>query len=208
MSGDRWRQFYRERDYDRCIYREGEAMIDYLETFFERTGVPETVLSVGCGPAVLELEIADRHPEMELTCVDVAEQVIEDNRERAAEEGIGNIAFRVGELPNLDLGQQFDLVYCIATTYFVREVDTALRTLYERVEPSGYLVADYPSERLQEWVAEQDEQKQAFFDLVAAGENIRTTEEIQAVFDEEIREYGQAVDAGETLTEAIYLQKQ
>ena len=208
MSGDRWRAFYRERDYDRCIYREGEAMIDYLEAFFERVGVPKTILSVGCGPAVLEFAIAERYPATELTCADVAERVIEDNRDRAHERGIDNISFRVGSLPDLDLGQQFELVYCMATTYFVRDVEAALRALYDHVDSGGYLVADYPSERLQEWVAEQDEDKQAFFDLARTGENIRTAAEIHAVFDEEIREYGQAVDAGETLTEAIYLQKQ
>jgi SAM-dependent methyltransferase len=207
MAGDHWRRFYEERDYDRCIYREGETMIDYLETFFERFGVPETVLSVGCGPAALEFEMAERYPETAFTCVDVAEQVIEDNRALADDRDIDNISFAVGELPALDRGQQFDLVYCMATTYFVRDVETALRSLYDHVSPDGYLVADYPSDALREWVTEQDEQKQAFFELVAAGENIRMADEIESLFDEQVEDYGDAVGAEDTLQEAMYLRK-
>ncbi|MFB6188727.1 MAG: trans-aconitate 2-methyltransferase [Halapricum sp.] len=208
MSGDRWRRFYRERNYDRCIYREGEAMIEYLATFFERVGVPETILSVGCGPAVLEFELADRFPATEFTCVDVAEQVIEDDRELTSERGIENVAFTVDSLPDLDLGRQFDLVYCMATLYFVRKVEHALETLYRHVSPDGYLVADYPSETLRKWVGEQDEQKRAFFDLVSEGVNVRTPEEIAAVFEEPVEDYGEAVDASDALGEAIYVQKQ
>jgi len=207
MSGDRWRRFYRERDYDHCIYREGEAMIEYLDAFFEQFGVPETVLSVGCGPAVLELELAERYPDTEFTCVDVAETAIDDNRERARERGVDNCSFVVGELPDLDLGQQFDLVYCMATTYFVKDVEAAFHTLYDHVEPGGYLVADYPSEALREWVQNQGEHKQAFFELVAAGENIRTDEEVAALFDEPVADYGDAVGASDALAEAIYVKK-
>lgn len=207
MSSDRWRRFYEERDYDHCIYREGEAMIDYLETFLEHVGVPKTVLSVGCGPAVLELELAERYPATEFTCVDVAERVIEDNRTRAREQGLDNVEFLVGALPDLDLGRRFDLVYCMATTYFVRDVEAALETLYDHVQAGGYLVADYPSEALREWVTAQDEHTRSFFELVAAGENIRTREQITALFEESVESYAEAVDAGEALPEAIYLQK-
>lgn len=207
MVSDRWRRFYEDRDYDHCIYREGEAMIEYLATFLEQVGVPETVLSVGCGPAVLELALAERFPTTEFTCVDVGDQVIEDGRERASEQGLENVEFVVGALPALDLEQQFDLVYCMATTYFVRDVDAAFATLYEHVELGGYLVADYPSEALRKWVAEQDEHKQAFFELVAAGENVRTREEIERLFDESVEDYSKAVGAGDTLTHALYLEK-
>jgi len=206
MSGDRWRRFYRERDYDCCIYREGEAMIDYLETFFERVGVPATLLSVGCGPAVLELAIAERYPEMSVTCVDVAEKVVEDGREHADERGLDNVTVAVGELPELDLGRTFDLVYCMATTYFVRDVEAALRTLYAHVAPGGHLVADYPSERIREWVADQDDHTRSFFDLVASGENVRTAADVEALF-ETVEDYGAAVGAGDALAEAFYVPK-
>ena len=204
---DRWRAFYRDLDYDHCIYREGEAMIDYLERFFERRGVPGTMLSVGCGPAVLEFEVAERYPEMAVTGVDVAEQVVEDARKRAADRGLPNLSFRVGELPDIDLGERFDLVYCMATLYFVEDVAVGLRSLYDHVAPGGHLIADYPTERLREWAASQDEQTRAFFERVIDGENLTTAAEVASLFEQPVEEYGAVVDAGESLPDTVVVGK-
>lgn len=195
MSADRWERFYEERDYDRCIYLEGEEMVEYAERFFERVGVPHTFASVGCGPAATEFELAERYPDTEFYCYDVARTVIEDNRELARERGLDNLAFAVAALPELDLDRTFDLVYCVATLYFVERVEDALRSLWEHVAPGGHLVVSYPDDDLREWVRDQDDRKREFFSLVEAGTNVVTEADVERVLGTDVRSYWAAVDA-------------
>lgn len=197
MVRDRWRTFYEERDYDRCAYLDGEAMVEHAVTFFDRVGVPETVLSVGCGPAVTEFALAERYPDTEFVCVDVAERVITDNRALARERGVENLAFAVDELPDLAVDGRFDLVYCVATLYFVAEVEAALTALSDRVDDGGHLIVSYPTTELQAWVREQDEEKRAFFELVERGENLTTAARIEALLDTAVIDYGALVGAGD-----------
>lgn len=194
MTARRWKQVY-EGDYDRRSYLAGEEMVTHATTFFERVGTPETVASVGCGPAVTEFHLAERFPETTFACYDVAEQVVEDNAELASERDLENITFEVASLPDLELGQGFDVVYCVATLYFVADVETALRSLYDHVEDGGYLVVSYPTERLQEQIARAPESKQSLFEPVLEGRNVTTADEIADLLDAPVESYWSMVDA-------------
>lgn len=196
MTAARWRRVY-EGDYDRRSYLAGEEMVTHAETFFDRVGTPETVASVGCGPAVTELELADRFPETTFACYDVAERVVEDDRDLASERGIDNVSFEVGSLPDLALGRRFDVVYCVATLYFVADVEAALRSLYDHVDEGGHLVASYPTERLRDQLADAPESKQALFEPVVEGRNVTTAEEIARLLDAPVESYWSLVGADE-----------
>ena len=190
-----WTEFYRERDYDRIAYLAGEEMPDLLDRFFERTRVPEAMLSVGCGPAVTEFAVAERHPETTVHGVDVSTDLVADNRDLAADAGLENLTFAVDALPDLDTDGAFDLVYCVATLFFVADVDRALEALRERVAPGGYLVVSYPSTGTRRGALEMDEEAREFFSLVVAEENLRTREEVEATLGVETADFWAAVDA-------------
>lgn len=195
MTADRWKRVYEDGDYERRSYLEGAEMVAHATTFFEEVGVPESVASVGCGPAATEFELAKRFPQTTFACYDVAEQVIEDNDELAAEHDLENITFEVASLPQLDLERRFDVVYCVATLYFVDDVETAIRSLYEHVEDGGHLVVSYPTEELREWVARAPEPKQSLFELVLEGRNLTTADEIEELLDAPVNSYWSVVDA-------------
>jgi SAM-dependent methyltransferase len=205
MDVDDWERFYEDLDYDRCAYLEGEAMVDYAEALFDRVGIPETVLSVGCGPAVVEFELADRYPGVAFDCVDAAPGVVADDRELAREAGLDNLSFSVAELPALDLGRRYDLVYCVATLYFVADVEAALRALDDHVAPGGTLVASYPDERLREWVREQEGPKRDFFQLVEAGENLLTRGEVERILGRPVEEYWSLLDREVDRTGTVFV---
>jgi SAM-dependent methyltransferase len=184
MDVDDWERFYEDLDYDRCAYLEGEAMVDYAEALFDRVGIPETVLSVGCGPAVVEFELADRYPGVAFDCVDAAPGVVADDRELAREAGLDNLSFSVAELPALDLGRRYDLVYCVATLYFVADVEAALRALDDHVAPGGTLV---------------------FFRLVEAGENLLTRGEVERILGRPVEEYWSLLDREVDRTGTVFV---
>ncbi|MFD1513051.1 class I SAM-dependent methyltransferase [Halomarina rubra] len=205
-----WTEFYRERDYDRIAYLAGDRMPDLLERFFERTRVPKTMLSVGCGPAVTEFAVAERHPETTVHGVDVSEELVADNRDLASDADLDGLTFAVDALPDLDTKGHYDLVYCIATLFFVADVDRALESLWERVAPGGHLVVSYPSEGTRRGALEMDEQSQAFFSLVVGEENLRTRADVESTLGVETRDYWDAVGTDESFVEfapTVYARK-
>lgn len=203
MTADRWKRVYETGDYERRSYVGGDEMVAYARTFFEEVGVPESVASVGCGPAVTEFELAERFPETTFVCYDVAERVLEDNAELADEHGLDNITFEVASLPNLELGREFDVVYCVATLYFVAEVETGLRSLYDHVADGGHLVVSYPTEALREWVTQAPESRRALFEPVVEGRNLTTADDVEALLDAPVESYWSIVDADEDWATAV-----
>ncbi|WP_435156117.1 class I SAM-dependent methyltransferase [Haladaptatus sp. DFWS20] len=189
-----WERFYRRADYDRCAYIGGERMADLVERFFDRVDVPEDFASVGCGPAVVPFLLAERHPETEFFGFDLSETVVRDNAQKAEEQGLDNLQFAVDSLPDLDTDRRFDVVYCVATLYFVEEPRRAIERLYSRVRDGGHLVVNYPNETSREqFDREFEERKRESFELVLSGENLISEDVIRDVTGAETQNYWKLV---------------
>ncbi|WP_233274645.1 class I SAM-dependent methyltransferase [Haladaptatus cibarius] len=191
-----WERFYRRADYDRCAYIGGERMADLVERCFDWRGVPDDFASVGCGPAVVPFLLAERHPETEIFGFDLSETVVRDNAEKAEEQGLDNLQFAVDSLPDLDTDQKFDVVYCVATLYFVEEPKRAIESLYSRVRDGGHLVLNYPNETSQaQFDREFEGRKRESFELVLSGANLISEDVVQEATGAETRNYWELVDA-------------
>jgi trans-aconitate methyltransferase len=199
-----WERFYDRADYDRCAYIGGERMADLAERFFDREGTPEEFASVGCGPAVVPFLLAERHPEIEVSGFDISETVVRDNAEKAAKEGLNNLHFAVDSLPELHTDERFDVVYCVATLYFVEEPRRAIESLYDHVREGGYLVLNYPNETSKEtFDREFKGRKRESFELVLSGANIIDEEVVRETTGADTRSYWDLVDAeGEGFADA------
>lgn len=191
-----WEAFYREADYDRRAYLAGDGMAEFAARYVDRFGPFDSFASVGCGPAVVPFALADAFPGMDVWGFDVSETVVRDDRERAADVGLDNLQFAVDALPDLGTHRQFDVVYSVATLYFVRDAEAAVRSLYDRVAPGGHLVVNYANRALQSHVdAEFEGRKRDAFGLVLDGENLLTADEIGELLDAEPHDYWTLVDA-------------
>lgn len=191
-----WERFYDRANYDRCAYIGGERMADLVERFFDRVGAPDEFASVGCGPAVVPFLLAKRRPETEFFGFDISETVVRDNAGKATEEGLDNLHFAVDSLPDLDGNQKFDVVYCVATLYFVDEPRRAIESLYSRVRAGGHLVLNYPNrESKRTFDGEFEGRKRESFELVLSGANIIDEEVVREVTGADTRNYWELVDA-------------
>ncbi len=191
-----WERFYDRANYDRCAYIGGERMADLVERFFEREGTPENFASVGCGPAVVPFLLAERHPDIDVYGFDISETVVRDNTQKADEEGLENLHFSEDSLPDLDTDQQFDVVYCVATLYFVDEPRRAIESLYAHVREGGYLILNYPNETSRETFDREFEgRRRESFELVLSGANIISEEVIRDVTGAKTRSYWELLDA-------------
>ena len=157
----------------------GERMADRLERYFE--AFPATLAAVGCGPDFMLFELASAHSESEFFGVDLADSVLERNRELAADRGLSNLRFQQGSLPALELAPEFGCVTCVATLHYVAEIERAIERLLDAVAPGGTLVFNYPNRHTRRMYDRDPETDPERFELVVAGENLLTWEEIERI---------------------------
>lgn len=99
------------------------------------------VLDVCCGSGASALPAAAAvGPSGFVFGVDLADRLLENARAKAEARGLRNVEFRVGDMLDLQIpDDQFDAVVCVFGIFFVPDMPTALRLLWERVRPGGKL---------------------------------------------------------------------
>lgn len=140
-----WNEFWTDADEEdrRGAMPSTQHARDLLADFVEETGVPDSVADVGCGPGPVTFDLAGRYPETTVVGYDAAETVLVENRQRARDEGVGNVRFEHAVLPEFGPDEQFDLVFCHGTLCYVAECEHAVANLYDAVAPDGFLVLGY-----------------------------------------------------------------
>lgn len=198
-----WDAFWREpltpADQEAMIRRAHDAARLLGDLFAER-GVPGCVASVGCGPAVCLLDLAEEFPGTTFHGYDTAPAALATARERRADRAaaLAPVSFEQARLPDLDIDRRFDAVYCLNTLDYVSEVECALRALFELVRPGGVFVFNYPTPARQAWhethLADPGEYWLGHRDeawirrrlrLIDAGRNVLTRERVAELLNRE-----------------------
>ena len=117
-------------------------VVDVLPAFFDARGVPGSVADVGCGAGVVAFDLARRYPDATVVGYDAAETVLAENRARARDRGLDNLAFERAVLPDFP-DREFDAVFSYFTLPYVADPERALRNMYDAVAPGGDLVFNY-----------------------------------------------------------------
>lgn len=164
-----------------------------VDRFFEKVGIPADSAFVGCGPGTLAAKVATAHPNMQVTGYDAAELVIERNREEYSNSA--NISFEGAALPDFDVTQQFDLVFCYSTLHCVRDSERAIENLYEHVRSEGHLIFNYPNEKYHEDHQDVEGQLRERLQLPVEGTNLLSHERITSILDADVRDFWGFVDA-------------
>jgi SAM-dependent methyltransferase len=123
-----------------------------------------SVLDVGCGPGTITLDFARRVAPGRVVGVDAAADVIDRARADAADAGIDNVGFVVGDATALDAPDgTFGVVHAHQVLQHVRDPVAALREMRRVCAPDGVIAvrdADYaaftwyPADpRLDQWLA-------------------------------------------------------
>lgn len=195
-----WDRYWRDADADvqnaqRTPRHAIEAVCRFID---ERLGGLTTFCSVGCGTGAVVFEVADRYPEATVVGYDAAESVLTQNRERLSTEGLDNLEFERAVLPEFEPRTRFDIVFSYFTLTYVADIETALRNLYDAVEPGGYLLFNYQNRyaraRWQEMADSPDDffGEQCVFDrdlfedrfeLLLDGENLLSYDRIHDILD-------------------------
>lgn len=116
--------------------RFGRATIERLAL---RPGA--AVLDVCCGSGASAIPAAEAvGPAGRVVGVDLAENLLQLARTKAAERGLANTEFRVGDMLALEFADgSFDAAVCVFGIFFVPDMAAAVRELWRTVRPGGKL---------------------------------------------------------------------
>jgi SAM-dependent methyltransferase len=102
------------------------------------------ILDAGCGSGVFSFELAKRHPEAQVTGVELEPGLVARANEIARRAGLSNCHFEQGDVTKLDFDKAFDLVVSVDNFEHVEDDIAAMRTLLQALRPGGRLVAHVP----------------------------------------------------------------
>lgn len=107
-------------------------------------GSYQTILDAGCGSGVFSYELAKRHPEAQVTGVELEPDLVGRANEIARRAHLTNCRFQQGDVTKLDFEGDFDLVVSVDNFEHVEDDIAAMRTLLHALRPGGRLVAHVP----------------------------------------------------------------
>ncbi len=98
-----------------------------------------SILDLGCGEGQLGFALREIYPAARLVGIDRDPKAIERARERAAELGLTNVEFVVGDVQQNLPDEQFDLIYAAFVFLHTRQPEKVVQLCYAALQPGGYL---------------------------------------------------------------------
>ena len=134
LQFDNWASFYDSiflAGYFTKYYKKVEA---YLGDISDKT-----LLSVGCGTGTLEITLAKKYPQSNITGLDLSPKMVQ--RAKSKSVGIPNIEFIEGDSENLQFSNgSFDYVLCIHSFHHYPNQPNALTGFKRVLRENGELV--------------------------------------------------------------------
>lgn len=128
------------RDWDADVYhRVSDPQLEWAREVLQRAGLrgDEVVLDAGCGSGRVTALLVERLPRGRVIGVDASESMI-----AAAREALGSeVELRVGDLTELELADEVDVVFSNAVFHWVADHELLFGRLHRALRPGGRLVA-------------------------------------------------------------------
>jgi trans-aconitate 2-methyltransferase len=128
------------REWDAEVYdRVADPQFEWAQEVIGRLEVrgDEDVLDAGCGSGRVTALLLEKLPGGHLVGIDGSASMVAMAREKLGE----SVEIREGDLAELDLREEFDLVFSTATFHWIPDHDNLFRRLGAALRPGGRLVA-------------------------------------------------------------------
>jgi Methylase involved in ubiquinone/menaquinone biosynthesis len=117
----------------------GNAVIGHVVSKLNRRPSMR-MLSLGCGPGGVEINLAQQARSAEIQCIDINPEALERGRQRARELGL-NMSFQVADLNTIELpANEFDMVFCYAALHHVIELEWLADQIKKTLRSDGEFV--------------------------------------------------------------------
>ena len=130
-----------------------------------------SLLDCGCGPGAITFGLADAVAPGRVVGADIEPAMIEQATRLAAEEGIQNVEFKVGDIYDLPFEDgEFDVVFSHSVTEHLSDPVRALRELHRVARPGG-LAGIVKTDWTFPFIVPESEGFSKFFELFEGGFN-------------------------------------
>ena len=121
------------------------TIFDFLGDVLERS---HSVLEVGCGTGNYTVPVA--HNCARTVAVDASPEMLRYVRERLDQEGLSGVETRLERLPGgLGPAQSFDGTLAIGVLNYIKDIESALRSLASSLKPGGWAVFNVPARSIE-----------------------------------------------------------
>jgi ubiquinone/menaquinone biosynthesis C-methylase UbiE len=117
----------------RTSAREAQFILPYLESGMD-------LLDCGCGPGAITVGLAEHVAPGRVVGIDISSDQFHVGRDMAAERGLTNLSFQLGDLTKIPFDDaSFDVVFAHGVLYHLSDVRTALREMRRVLRDSGLI---------------------------------------------------------------------
>ncbi len=116
-------------------------------------------VDLGTGLGDLAIEVASRHPQLQVMGLDISEKAVEEANNKAKQRNLGNVSFRTADVHSLPFEDgSVDLVVSHGVLHHLKDISKVFIEIYRILKPNGlaYIVdlrRDAPEEVVKEVAA-------------------------------------------------------
>jgi cyclopropane fatty-acyl-phospholipid synthase-like methyltransferase len=125
----------------------------HVLNLIERLSLPPEarVLELGSGRGMALFWLARKHPQWQLSGIDLDTEMASTSERAAREGGWNNLDFQEGAAEDLDASEAYDLILCIDALEHIEDDLGLLQKMRHALKPGGYLVVHVPQRRQTQW---------------------------------------------------------
>lgn len=121
----------------------GQDLWKYVENFVNNRKFTK-ILSIGSGPAAVEMEIAQRFSsDYQLDCIDLNDKLIKFATEKAQKQGL-NFRPIVGDVNEMKFDKEYDLIMVVAALHHFVTLENVFENICKALKPNGEFVTYEP----------------------------------------------------------------
>ena len=133
------------KNYDKIIMKIIPFYDEILQTLIDVIPFPIdrkiSVMDLGCGTGTLALKLKQNYPNASITCIDVAEDMINIAKEKL--KTFSNVKFQVADLHDYEFNQNFDVIISSLALHHLHGDDQKkkfFQKIFTHLNPRGYFV--------------------------------------------------------------------
>ena len=100
----------------------------------------EEILEIGCGNALVTIELAKRIPNGKITAIEISENMITQANKNCIDQAIENVSIINMDAVTIDFNMQFDAVFSNSAIHWIKNLELMYKKIYNSLRLNGRIM--------------------------------------------------------------------